>query len=116
LPDHSTKGNYGNDWLIDRQVQKSETSTGIDGINAQDLAVQESMGPIVDRTRENLARSDMAIVAVRRMLLEASRTVADGGDPPGLGSSYYRVRAIENIVPNEVEWRDALMPEMYPES
>ena len=116
LSDYSTKGNYGNDWLIDRQVQKTETFTGIDGINAQDVAVQESMGPIVDRTRENLARSDMAIVAARRMLLEASRTVADGGDPPGMGDSYYRVRAIEDIVPNGVQWRDVLMPEMYPES
>jgi nitrite reductase/ring-hydroxylating ferredoxin subunit len=116
LSDYSTKGNCGNDWLIDRQVQKTETFTGIDGINAQDVAVQESMGTIVDRTRENLARSDMAIVAARRMLLEASRTVADGGDPPGMGDSYYRVRAIEDIVPNGVQWRDVLMPEMYPES
>ena len=116
LSDYSTKGNCGNDWLIDRQVQKTETFTGIDGINAQDVAVQESMGAIVDRTRENLARSDMAIVAARRMLLEASRTVADGGDPPGMGDSYYRVRAIEDIVPNGVQWRDVLMPEMYPES
>jgi len=116
LPDYSTKGNSSNYWLIDRQVQKTETFTGIEGINAQDVAVQESMGPIVDRTRENLARSDMAIVAARRILLEASRTVADGGDPPGMGTSYYRVRAIEDIVPNGVQWRDALMAEMYPES
>tara|TARA_B100001971_G_C18100200_1_gene488392 strand:- start:817 stop:969 length:153 start_codon:yes stop_codon:yes gene_type:complete len=50
------------------------------------------------------------------MLLEASRTVADGGDPPGMGDSYYRVRAIEDIVPNGVQWRDALMPDMYPEA
>lgn len=115
LPDFRTKGNIGNDWLIDRQVQKTETFTGIEGINAQDVAVQESMGPIVDRTRENLTRSDMAIVAARRMLLEASRTVADGGDPPGVGTSYYNVRAIESVVPIGVEWRDALMPDMYPE-
>jgi len=116
LPDFRTKGNIGNDWLIDRQVQKTETFTGIEGINAQDVAVQESMGPIVDRTRENLTRSDMAIVAARRMLLEASRTVADGGDPPGVGTSYYNVRAIESVVPIGVEWRDALMPDMYPKS
>jgi hypothetical protein len=58
----------------------------------------------------------MAIVAARRMLLEASRTVADGGDPPGMGTSYYRVRAIEDIVAKGVQWRDALMAEMYPEA
>ena len=96
-------------------MQKHETFTGIDGINAQDVAVQESMGPIVDRSKENLSRSDMAIVATRRMLLQAARTVADGGDPPGVGASYYRLRAIEKTVSGGVPWRDALLPEMYPE-
>ena len=115
LPDFRTVGNRENDWLIDRQVQKTETFTGIEGINAQDVAVQESMGPIVDRTRENLSRTDMAIVAARRLLLQAARTVADGGDPPGLGTSYYRVRAIEQVVPNEVPWREVFHPLMYPE-
>ena len=67
LPDFRTIGNRGNDWLINRQVQKTETFTGIEGINAQDVAVQESMGYIVDRSRENLTRSDMAIVHARRL-------------------------------------------------
>ena len=115
LPDFRTVHNRDNDWLIDRQVQKNQTFTGIDGINAQDVAVQESMGPIVDRSKENLARRDMAIVAARRMLLQAARTVADGGDPPGVSSSYYRVRAIEKVVLESTPWRDALLPEMYPE-
>lgn len=115
LPDFRTVGNRENDWLIDRQVQKNETFTGIEGINAQDVAVQESMGPIVDRTRENLSRTDMAIVAARRLLLQAARTVADGGDPPGLGTSYYRVRAIEQVVPDETSWREVFHPLMYPE-
>ena len=42
LPDFRTVGNRENDWLIDRQVQKKETFTGIEGINAQDAAVQAS--------------------------------------------------------------------------
>lgn len=33
-----------NDWGMDRQVQRSTSYTGIDGINNQDLAAQESMG------------------------------------------------------------------------
>jgi phthalate 4,5-dioxygenase oxygenase subunit len=114
LPDFRTIGNRGNDWLINRQVQKTETFTGIEGINAQDVAVQESMGHIVDRSRENLTRSDMAIVHARRLLLQATRTVADGGDPPGVGDSYYYVRAIERILPPAAKWREALMEEMYP--
>ena len=114
LPDFRSVGNRSNDWLIDRQVQRSETFTGIEGINAQDVAVQESMGPIVDRSRENLARSDMAIVQARRLLLQATQTVADGGDPPGLAPSYCNARAIEQVLPGDADWQEALMDQMYP--
>ena len=84
LPDFRTVGNRDNDWLIDREAQKTDTFTGIDGISAQDVEIQESTGGIVDRTKDNLSRSDMAIVAASRMLLQAARTVADGGDPPAV--------------------------------
>ena len=113
LPDFRTKRNKSNDWMIDRQVQKYETFTGIEGINTQDQAIQESMGPIVDRSGENLANSDMAIVIARRMLLDAVSTVADGGDPPGTGNSYYNVRAIDAILPSDVDWRESLDDQMY---
>ena len=80
-------------------MQKYETFTGINGINAQDVAVQESMGAIVDRSQENLTRSDMAIIQARRLLLQAAQTVADGGLPPGVAPTYYNARAIEGILP-----------------
>ena len=114
LPDFRTKRNKTNDWMIDREVQKYETFTGIEGINTQDQAIQESMGPIVDRSGENLANSDMAIVVARQMLLTAAKTVADGGDPPGTGDSYYNVRAIDSILPKEADWKEALEDQMYP--
>ena len=114
LPDFRTRRNKSNDWMIDRQVQKTETFTGIEGINIQDQAIQESMGPIVDRTKENLSASDLAIVIARRMLIGAASTVADGGDPPGTGDSYYNVRAIDGILPKDVDWKDALESQMYP--
>ena len=114
LADFRTRRNKSNDWMIDREVQKNETFTGIEGINTQDQAIQESMGPIVDRTLENLSASDIAIVVARRMLISAASTVADGGDPPGIGESYYRVRAIDAILSKNVDWKDALEAEMYP--
>ncbi|HEX9867801.1 MAG TPA: hypothetical protein VGC99_04280, partial [Candidatus Tectomicrobia bacterium] len=119
-PDHvdprtfRSKVNRRNGWLIDRQVQKTETFTGIEGINAQDRGVQESMGPIVDRSKEYLGPADRAIIVTRRLLLQAVKTVEDGGDPPGVDTSYYQARAVERILPKGVEWRDALLPEMYP--
>lgn len=106
--------NRRNGWLIDRQVQKTETFTGIEGINAQDRGVQESMGSIVDRSKEYLGPADRAIIVTRRLLLQAVKTVEDGGDPPGVDTSYYQARAVERILPNGVEWREALLPEMYP--
>jgi phthalate 4,5-dioxygenase len=119
-PDHvdprtfRSKVNRRNGWLIDRQVQKTETFTGIEGINAQDRGVQESMGPIVDRSKEYLGPADRAIIVTRRLLLQAVKTVEDGGDPPGVDTSYYQARAVERILPKGVQWREALLPEMYP--
>ena len=46
--------NRQNNYLLDRKVQKTESFTGIDGINTQDRAIQESMGAVVDRSREHL--------------------------------------------------------------
>ena len=102
-----------NDWLIDRQVQSTETYTGIEGINIQDHAVQESMGPIVDRSQERLGSNDRAVVAARLLLLRALKTVSGGDDPPGLAPTYYGVRAIEKVLSEDVEWRSALRHQIY---
>ena len=106
--------NRDNNYLIDRQVQKNETFTGIKGVNAQDRAVQDSMGRIVDRTKEFLGPADMALVTTRRVLEEAVSTVMDGGDPPGVAPTYYNARAAEGVIPYDVDWREALMDRMYP--
>ena len=106
--------NASNDWMIDREMQKTETFTGIDGINQQDRAVQESMGPIVDRSKEHLGPADKAIIATRKLLLEACDSVEAGGDPRGVSDSYHEVRAAECIAPVGDEWWESLLPRMYP--
>jgi phthalate 4,5-dioxygenase oxygenase subunit len=78
--------------------------------------VQESMGPIVDRSRENLGPADKAVVATRKLLLEAMETVERGGDPPGVGNSYYEARAAELVVSKADNWRSALLPLMNPQT
>jgi hypothetical protein len=108
--------NARNNWGIDRQVQKTETFSGIEGVNTQDRAVQESMGPIVDRSQEYLGAADKAIIAMRRLLLQAINSVEAGGDPPAADTSYYQLRAVERIVPDGTEWRDEMLPAMYPQS
>src|SRR3954468_12360210 len=64
--------NRTNDYLIDRGAQKSGTHySGVEGIGMQDASLQESMGRVQDRTRENLCPTDLGIVRTRRMLLQA---------------------------------------------
>jgi phthalate 4,5-dioxygenase len=91
----------GNDYLLDRTVQRTESFSGIDGINVQDRAIQESMGPIVDRSKEHLGPADRAIIQARKLLRQAVNTVEEGGMPAGTGSSYYGLRAHEAILPRD---------------
>lgn len=73
--------NKDNNYLIDRSAQKTISFTGVHGIRAQDALVVESAGAIVDRSKENLGSSDVAVVALRRTLLEyaAGSHVPRGG-------------------------------------
>ena len=101
------KLNLANDYMIDRQLQKTKTFTGITGLNTQDYALQEGMGPIVDRSKEFLGTSDKAIITMRRLLLEAVDAVERGEKPRGLDPSTYRdVRAYDDFVPNGKDWRE----------
>src|SRR6187397_1879829 len=72
--------NKDNDYLIDRAAQKSgKTFSGVEGIGMQDASLQESMGPIQDRTKENLCPTDRGIVMTRRRLLDAAEANRAGG-------------------------------------
>jgi phenylpropionate dioxygenase-like ring-hydroxylating dioxygenase large terminal subunit len=106
--------NRSNDWMIDRQVQKTETFTGILGVNTQDRAVQELMGPIVDRSREQLGPADKAIITLRRLLQKGVEAVADGGDAPGTQRSLTELRAADAVLPLASDWRAHLAPRMDP--
>jgi hypothetical protein len=78
------KVNPRNDHLLDRARQRNENYSGIIGITQQDQAITESMGPIVNRSKEHLAPSDRMIQVARRCLIEAAVKLRDGGvAPPG---------------------------------
>jgi phthalate 4,5-dioxygenase len=112
-PDFRLIRNRSNDYFIDRASQKSKTFTGIDGVNTQDFALQENMGPIVDRTNEHLGTIDVPIIATRQLLLEATNDVAAGRMPRGTDpAASEHVRAADEIIPGTVNWREALKQEM----
>jgi phenylpropionate dioxygenase-like ring-hydroxylating dioxygenase large terminal subunit len=101
--------NLSNDFLVDRDVQRERTYTGITGLNTQDFAVQEGMGPICDRSQEHLGTSDRAIIAARRMLREAVDDVAEGRRPPGVETSDLRlVRPAEAVLEGGLPWQEAM--------
>ena len=103
-------GNNSNDHLIDREVQRTKSFSGIDGIQPQDQAVQESMGEIVDRSFEHLAGSDIMIARVRRLLLRAARGMAEGKVPPGAADPLCldAVRGGHFVAKEGIDWLQAL--------
>jgi phenylpropionate dioxygenase-like ring-hydroxylating dioxygenase large terminal subunit len=81
-----------NDYLIDREQQRTQSCTGVAGVRAQDALVTESCGAIVDRSLEHLGPSDRAVIAFRRWALrQAKRTAA--GEPPATATESFRYRA-----------------------
>ncbi len=102
--------NKDNDYLIDRDLQKSGTSyTGIKGIGRQDAALQESMGPLADRSIEHLGVSDMVIIRLRQLLLQTLKDFENGAaDLPGLDPRAYRVRSGRFTVPKSRTFEEAI--------
>jgi phthalate 4,5-dioxygenase oxygenase subunit len=100
--------NKDNDYLIDRQAQKEGRSfSGVDGFSIQDASVQESMGPIQDRTRENLVTTDNGIIMARHLLMRAAKALQKGIEPPGRDPVTQRVRSASLVLPPDVSFSEA---------
>ena len=100
--------NKDNDYMIDRAAQKAgRTYSGVKGIAMQDASIQESMGPIVDRTKENLVSTDNAIIMARARLRRAALALQKGEAPPGLTQDGHRVRSATFVLPVDVPFEQA---------
>jgi phthalate 4,5-dioxygenase len=96
-----------NDYLIDRDTQRSGIFSGVSDFVSQDLMVTESMGPIYDRTQEQLGSTDRAISRMRHLLISAARGLAEGKEPPAVaaGLDYRSIRGAEKILEPGEDWR-----------
>ena len=97
-----------NFYLQDRGAMKEGNFTGIGGIPNQDIAMWESMGPIGDRSRERVGASDVAVVAFRRLMVEAARNMRDGAGAIGTTEPHVRhatISSYEGVVPKTTNWR-----------
>jgi len=97
--------NKTNDYLIDREMQRTVNFPGILGIGEQDTACQETMGPIYDRTKEHLGSADSAIIHMRRVLLRLAKALEDGQEPAAAHEAgAYKVRSASAVLPRNVSW------------
>jgi phthalate 4,5-dioxygenase oxygenase subunit len=107
--------NRENDYLIDRDAQRTVSFTGITGVSIQDQAITESMGGITDHSWEHLVPSDRMITATRRRLVKAALALEkDGAIPPGVDNPEIclAARAGSFVAPKEVPWRHAYSKEL----
>jgi phthalate 4,5-dioxygenase oxygenase subunit len=104
---HRRFANKSNMWKQDREEMKRDRFSGIRGTVVEDQAVQESMGKIYDRSKEHLATSDMAVIRMRRLMLNAVKAVEAGETPIGLRSPvpYDSIRGEERTIPISTPWQ-----------
>jgi phthalate 4,5-dioxygenase oxygenase subunit len=109
-PDYTRIRNARNNYLQDRQAQKTVNFTGIEDFLNHDACATESMGAIFDRSKEHLGVSDKAVIAVRKFLLTAVKELQDGKEPPHVVRDPRRnwfphVDCFAFLLPRNVPWR-----------
>jgi hypothetical protein len=93
---------------MDRAAQKAgKTYSGVKGFAIQDSSLQESMGPICDRTKENLVSTDNGIIMARHRMLRAIKAFQDKGTlPPGIDPVHQKVRSVSIVLPPDQAFKD----------
>src|SRR6266478_7571574 len=96
--------------LLSARSTEPKIFNGIKGFTTQDACVTESMGPIMNRSREHLGISDSYVIQVRKFLLEAVRAFQAGEDPPGLAyetteNFFPHLRSEIALLPPDVSWK-----------
>jgi len=100
--------NKDNDYMIDRVAQRHHKSySGVKGIAMQDAAIQESCGPIQDRSRENLVSTDNGVIMARARLRKAVLAVTAGAAPDGLDPTTHAVRSAAILLPEAASFYHA---------
>jgi nitrite reductase/ring-hydroxylating ferredoxin subunit len=93
------RGGRSDAWGQDRALMSAGHFTGFGrSLLEEDAVIQTSMGPIVDRSKEHLSSSDVAVAHLRRMLLEAIADADGGRTPVGSANGAERV-----LLPNASE-------------
>jgi phenylpropionate dioxygenase-like ring-hydroxylating dioxygenase large terminal subunit len=98
-----------NDYLMNREAQSSGLYySGVEGVGMQDASLQESMGPIQDRTKENLVSTDNGIIMMRQAIIKAAKALQENQSfvPPGVDPEDQRVRSVALIADKHIPFLD----------
>lgn len=110
------RGDRTNRWGQDRSLMADGHFTGFGrSLLEEDAVIQTSMGPIVDRSLENLSSSDVAVAHLRRMLLDALEGAKEGKLPPGSAWTPGGIRlqnASEVLVDEGQRWEEATLDQV----
>jgi len=101
------KTTLANNYFMDYEAQRNRRRfSGIPPVKPQDVAMTESMGPIMDRTREHLGTSDAAIIQMRRCIINAAKALRDRGvTPTGVDDpDAYAVHSGSVVLPRDADW------------
>ncbi|MEX0802913.1 MAG: Rieske 2Fe-2S domain-containing protein [Candidatus Binatia bacterium] len=101
-----------NRYQQDRESMKTKTFTGM-GYNfqAHDAFATESQGTIQDRTAEHLVTSDKAIIAARKLLLNAINDVKEGRDPRHVvrdpnTNRFLHLQVFSEMIAASADWKE----------
>jgi len=108
--DYRRSRNRQNNYRQDRQAQKTQSYTGIEDFLNHDSCATETMGAIYDRSKEHLGVSDLAVITVRKFLLNAVQSFQNGGEPPHLvkepeKNHFPHIGSVAEIFPADIHWR-----------
>jgi hypothetical protein len=72
------------------------------------------MGSIYDRGQEHLGTSDKAVIALRRFLLKAVKSVQEGKAPPHVVTSeaenvFPQIDSIAEVIPADRHWSEVFL-------
>ena len=111
-PDYRLSRNALNRYQQDRATMATESFTGM-GFNfqAHDAFATESQGAVQDRTEEHLVTSDKAIIAARKLIMNAMNDVRAGRDPIHVirdpkANKFDHIAVISEVIPAATNFKE----------
>ena len=99
--------NKDNDYLMERKIANANPLASISNEFELSLVLEESMGAVVDRSREQLDANDVAVMAARKMLMKAAIDLREGTEPAAAHMGFiYNVRATSTVLGKGAAFED----------